>query len=245
MAMRPVVYSCVTAGYDAVAPVAPDWRCEFVLFHDGTINVPEGWRGQYLAVEGVTGVNLNRYAKMLPHRLGLASGSSMYLDGNLALQQDPSTRIRLALESANFCAYPHPARDCPYAEIRETLRLGFVGPGAAWKQMRLFKGLGLPRKAGLFEAGALIRQHDDVSVIALGEAWWQLWQGGLRRDQPLLTAAAWQRRLVIALIGPNDMHDKDGDLVRIVPHSKRRTRMTRLPNRIAAEVAMYRMWLPK
>lgn len=243
--MKPVVYSCVTAGYDTVAPVPAEWDCDFVLFHDGTVQVPSGWRGEQLVVDGLVGADLNRYAKMLPHRLNLPSDQSMYVDGNVVFKLDPSIRISSVLEKIQFGAYPHPTRNCPYAEIRETLRLGFIGPGAAWKQVKAFRKAGLPRNLGLFEAGVLFRRHNDSSTAALGEAWWQLWQCGLRRDQPLFTAAAWQSGVKVSALGVNDIHSDSNDLLGIASHAKVRLRLDRLPHRIAAEVALYRLWLPR
>ena len=243
--MKPVVYSCVTAGYDAVAPVQADWNCDFVLFHDGTVKIPNGWRGERLSVDGFVGADLNRYAKMLPHRLGLTSDRSMYVDGNVVFKADPSARICAVLEHTSFSAYSHPTRDCPYAEIRETLRLGFIGPSAAWKQVRAFRKAGLPRKSGLFEAGVLFRQHNDPATALVGEAWWRLWQGGLRRDQPLLVEALRQTGTTAAVLGVNDIHGDSNKLLGITPHAKGRPRSARLPNRIASEIALYRLWLPK
>ena len=112
----PVVYTCVTGGYDHVPAVSPEWACQFVLFHDGTVEIPAGWKGQRLRVEGIQGVDLNRYAKMLPHRLGLDADVSLYVDGNVFFRRDPARKIRTVLSESRFAAYAHPARDCAYAE---------------------------------------------------------------------------------------------------------------------------------
>jgi hypothetical protein len=244
-APRPVVYTCVAAAYDAVAPVASEWGCDFILFHDGSVSVPSGWQGRRLDVTGLAGADLNRYAKMMPHRLSLPSRDSMYVDGNVIFKQDPSPFIRSTLTHTAMAAYPHPSRDCAYAEIRETLRLGFIGPGPAWETARKLRRLGLPRRMGLFEACVLLRRHDDSQVTALGDAWWQLWQDGLGRDQPLLTAAIWRSGAIVHAIGVNDMRDDTSPYLVVGRHAKVRPRLSRIPNRIAAELALFRTWLPR
>lgn len=239
----PVVYTCVTGGYDVVAPVHTEWKCDFRLFHDGSVEVPTGWRGQLLSVDGLTGADLNRYAKMLPHRLGLAAEESMYVDGNVRFKRDPSERISSVLAESAFAAFAHPRRDCAYAEIRETLRLGFVGPRSAWRLVNKFREARMPRRYGLFEAGVLYRRHNEPNVKALGEMWWQLWRQGLGRDQPLLTAALWKTGLTIHTLGSDLRADPSGT-TEIAAHARGRSRIERLPNRLAAELALYRLWLP-
>jgi hypothetical protein len=244
-ATRPVVYTCVAAAYDAVAPVASEWECDFIMFHDGSVPVPPGWQGRRLEVAGLAGAALNRYAKMMPHRLSLPSNDSMYVDGNVIFKQDPSPFIRSTLARTVMGAYPHPSRDCAYSEIREALRLGFIGPGPAWTTTWQLRRLGLPQHMGLFEACVLLRRHDDAQVIALGDAWWHLWQGGLGRDQPLLTAAIWRSGVQILAFGVNDMRDDTSPYLVVGRHAKGRPRLSRLPNRLAAEIALFRTWLPR
>jgi len=241
--MRPVVYSCVTRGYDAVKPVPPDWGCDFVLFHDGTVAVPSGWQGHQIRLHGLDGIDQNRYAKMLPHRLLPNHRLSLYVDGNIIFKQDPRPRIQSVLASTGFAAYSHPTRNCAYQEIREALRLGFIGPHRAWKQHHVFTSMELARGTGLFEANILFRRHHDQATTELGERWWSLWQGGLRRDQPLLVAAAQSSSVPIFSLGPSDFHDASSQWFAIEPHRRVRTRLRRLPQRLAAELMLYRWWL--
>jgi hypothetical protein len=239
----PVVYTCVTNGYDRVAAVPGDWGCRFVMFHDGSVEVPSGWEGRLLQVAGVTGIHLNRYAKMLPHRLALPGAQSLYIDGNVLLARDPGEKIADVLAQHAFAAYAHPDRDCAYEELREALRLGFVWPAAAWRYARQFRRAGLPRHAGLIEANVLFRRHGDAAVVKLGETWWRYWQGGLGRDQSLLTAAMHAVGLKAAILGHDLRTDSEG-VLSVAPHAKQRTRGGRLGQRVSAELMLYRAWLP-
>jgi len=238
-----VVYTCVARGYDRVAPVRPEWSCRFVMFHDGTVEVPAGWEGRKLMVDGVHGIHLNRYAKMLPHRLKLETSQSLYVDGNIVLNRDPGPKITSLLSKSAFAAYAHPSRDCAYDELREALRLGFIWPLGAWHHARLFRRTGLPRRAGLIEANVLFRRHNDPAIERLGEAWWRLWQEGLGRDQPLLAAALQSQGMTAHIVGKNMRADPDGALS-VVQHARLRTRAERLPRRLAAELMLFRKWLP-
>jgi hypothetical protein len=243
MAEPVVVYSCVTRGYDHVAPAPASSHTTFLLFHDGSIDVPEGWQGVPLQVPGIDGIHLNRYAKMCPHRLNLPTTRSLYIDGNIACKQDPSDLVSKVLANARFAAFAHPTRDCAYDELREALRLGFIAPSKAWAHRRLFDRMGLPRHVGLMEAGILFRHHDDRKVQQLGDAWWDLWQvHRLLRDQPLLMAAAHASKTKLTGLGPNPIHTDQHPTFKIVKHSNPRTRQSRLPNRLAAELMLYRLW---
>jgi hypothetical protein len=243
--MRPVIYTCITRGYDELAPVDPDWDCDFIAFHDGTIEVPEGWTGRHLRSEGLAGVDLNRFAKMLPHRLDLPSERSLYVDGNILFKVDPRPEIDRLLQGSLIAARVHPERDCLYSEMRHALEIGFMSPLAAWRLCRQFRSWGVPQKAGLFEANLLYRQHEHPAVRALDEAWWSLWRQGLRRDQPLLVAASWQAGLSVTPITTNDVHDPNNPMMGIIKHRKPRDFPARLRYRALAELCLFRAWLPR
>lgn len=242
MSQPPVCYTCVTKGYDKVAPVSGDWRTRFILFHDGSVGVPDGWEGVPLTVPGVSGIDLNRYVKMLPHRLDLPSDRSMYVDGNIFFRQDPADRIDEVLAQHRFAAMAHPHQDCAYVDIARTLRLGFVWPLPARRAIRHLRDSGVPANAGLFECNILFRRHDDAEVIALCEAWWQGWQMGYRRDQALIIAAAFRTGMMPVSLGRNDVHDPDNPLMGLTKHSTARPRSERLPRRLASEALLYRYW---
>lgn len=243
MSESPVCYTCVTNGYDIVQPVSADWKTRFILFHDGTVKVPDGWHGISLSISGVTGIDLNRYVKMLPHRLNLPGSRSMYIDGNMFFRKDPTDWIADVLSQHRFAAMAHPEQDCAYTDIERTLRLGFVWPQPARRAVRLLQESGVPAHAGLFECGILFRRHDDKSVIALCDAWWRAWQLGYRRDQALMIAAAFQTGIMPASLGPNDVRDPDNPLMGMRQHHTHRPRRERLPRRLASEALLYRLWV--
>lgn len=243
MTKSAVCYTCVTNGYDAVEPVSPDWSTHFIMFHDNSVEVPEGWQGVNLSVPGVSGIDLNRYAKMLPHRLGLPASRSLYVDGNIFFRADPAKRIHDALAHHPFSAMAHPAEDCAYSDIERTLKLGFVWPRPARRAVSFLRKNSVPANAGLFECGILYRRHDDPSVIALCEAWWRAWQMGYPRDQALMIAAAYETGIMPASLGVNDLRDPSNPVLGLRPHSARRGRAQRLPRRIASEAMFYRQWV--
>jgi hypothetical protein len=242
---RPIVYTCITNGYDRLADVDPSWDCDFVLFHDGSVQVPRGWTGRLLEVNGLQGIDLNRYAKMLPHRLAFGSDRSLYVDGNIEFRSDPRAAIDAVLAEAAFAGLDHPERDCAFVEMRHALRIGFMPAIPAWRMARTFRKWRLPRRAGLFEANVLYRRHDDPSVIAVCETWWKLWQQGLRRDQPLLMAANWRAGSLIRSLGPTPVHDPDSTTLRLRKHMKKRDYRARVARRILAELCLFRAWLPR
>lgn len=241
LSFKPIVYTCVTNGYDAPRPVSTSESCEFVLLHDGSVHVPDGWRGRRLHVPDVNGSDLNRFAKMLPHRVFPESELTLYVDGNFYFKADPAELVGKLAAEHEFAAFSHPDRCCPYDEIRQLLRLGFVGPIDAARQLAVFRKLQVPRKVPLFEAGVLFRRHTD-RVRMLCEQWWTWWQRGPKRDQPSLAALNWLMGGVIQSLGKNDVHAGTNPWLGIDAHSRRRSRIERLPNRLASELMLFRLW---
>lgn len=237
-----VCYSCVTNGYDAVSPVDPNWKTRFILFHDNTINVPEGWEGVPLEVAGLSGISLNRYAKMLPHRLALPSDSSLYVDGNIVFHADPEAVLKDLSASYSFGAMPHPERRCAYADVARTLELGFVWPIPGLRAVRRLREHGVPGDIGLFECNILYRRHNEPDVAALGEAWWRAWQIGYPRDQALLIAAAHETGFMPQPLGLPPLRSERNTLMGLIPHAVPRSRAERLPRRLASELMLFRQW---
>lgn len=240
--MSVVVYTCVSNGYDAVTAVPVQWRARFVMFHDGTVDVPEGWESRILSAGELKGVAFNRYAKMLPHRLDLPGDRSMYVDGNMFFKQDPADRIDQVTSANPFAAMAHPEMNCPFADIRRALRIGFVWPGPAMRIARELRRLRLPDDVGLFEAGILYRRHNDPATIRLCEEWWRLWQIGYPRDQPLLIAASHKTGVPITSLGKNDIRDPANPLIGMKGHARLRPRHHRIGPRLASELVLFRLW---
>ena len=237
-----IVYTCVSNGYDAVAAVPLGWRARFIMFHDGSVDVPQGWEGRVLSVDGLKGVGFNRYAKMLPHRLQLPGDKSMYVDGNMFFKRDPAERIQQVTSNHAFAAMAHPEMAYVFADIRRALEIGFVWPLPAMRITRELRRLGLPADMGLFEAGILYRRHDDPSTIRLCEEWWRLWQIGYPRDQPLLVAASHITGVPITSLGKNDVRDPANTLMGMSGHARLRPRHQRIWPRLASEFTLFRLW---
>lgn len=242
--MALVVYSCVAGGYDAVAPVDPRWPTRFILFHDGSVEVPVGWEGRVIAIPALAGVSLNRYAKMLPHRLELGADRSLYVDGNIFFREDPAAAIEAALAGVSFAALDHPEITCPYQEIRRAVTIGFVWPVRALRVRRLLRRLGVRQDSGLFECNVLFRRHDDPAVVALDEEWWRLWNTGYGRDQPLLLAASARSGVTITSLGANPIRAGEHPVFGIRMHANPQPKWKRLVRRLASEAALFRLWLP-
>lgn len=234
------VYTCVTNKYDKVSPVDPNWNCYFILFHDGTIDVPTGWRGVEIRINGLSGKNLNRYAKMNPHRLGLPSNYSLYVDGNVQIKQDPSRFVQNILNEADFSAPRHPEFSNITDEIRRALTLGYAWPTAAIRVLHQLNGLDKNVLRDVFECNILMRRHAEPRVVDVNEQWWSLWKGGYGRDQPLLILASAQNEFTIhpANIRARTEHDR---LFQVTRHLEGFDRK-RLIRRLLSELLIYRAW---
>jgi hypothetical protein len=123
--------------------------------------------------------------------------------------------------------------------------IGFINPRMAWRNKRVLQREQVPERGGLFEAGILLRRHNHPQIISLGEEWFRLWQIGFRRDQPLLMIAARKTGATVTPISGYCLRDANNPWLTINAHEHKRTRVKRSPNRIAAELSLFRLWLPQ
>jgi len=206
---RIAIYTCVTGGYDYIAPpAAPDPRLAYHAWSDRPETVPAPWAAHRIDIAGLGPKDQNRYAKMHPHRLPELAGFdvSVYVDGSIDIVGDVHALVSQCLQAdpeTDLFLYTHPFRDCVYDEARACAGFGHAPVLTLRRQMGRYQREGLPAHAGLYECGVLIRRHTPVMARAM-DVWWQEYRQHAKRDQLAITWAIWTSGLQVQSLGESD-----------------------------------------
>jgi hypothetical protein len=196
----------VTGGYDNVAPVffkPPD--CNFLLFTDDPELKVEGWETVLLPNGLINNkVQLSRFPKLLPHRLLKDYDYSIYIDGSYDLIGDISELFEY-MDEEPLAFFPHSDGRTTIMEEAEAIILSEkADPLLVRKQLETYKNNGFQDNIGLFEAGILVRAHNDLWVIEAMEQWWHEIKTHTQRDQLSLPYVLWKTGLDFHIISGNN-----------------------------------------
>ena len=77
----------------------------------------------------------------------------------------------------------------------------------------------MPRHAGLYETGILVRKHNDPAVVALDECWWSLLlKSRASRDQLCFTPALRESAVEPARLLPKGTDVRNSEIVNYAGH---------------------------
>ncbi len=161
-----VVYTAVFGSYDKVLPINPEWDCDFICFTDNPECVSQGWQIEIVQLDGKSPAEANRRYKMLPHKYLPDYERSLYVDGNIKIELDPSPLFEKYLSSADIAIPKHPLRNCAYEEARACIARELVNKVTVEQQMARYAAQGFPEKYGLTANGIIFRKHFDANVIS-------------------------------------------------------------------------------
>jgi len=190
---RRCIYTVITEGFDPVPPSRAyagwDYLC---LTDDPALAVVEPWQLRVFDSAGLTSREASRLPKILAHRYLADYDYSVYHDANMRLVADP-TALCEELGWPDFAVPNHRYTDCPYGEATLMIK-GKKAPEQAIRAAAdRYRAEGLPQGMGATENGCMLRRHNDTSVRALMELWWEEFIAlGLGRDQMPFAYARWK-----------------------------------------------------
>ena len=200
-----VIYTVIFGGYDRLHD--PRIRIEsydLVCFTDDRKLKSDSWDVRY--VNSIYGdpVLDNRYYKMKPHLLFPQYEKSVYIDGNIKINKDPTQFFESLRDDILVAIPPHPYRDCAYDEVNTCLESNHIAKEEAAYWIGRYQEAGFPKGQGLYENNILFRRHNELYVIELMESWWNSFTKYGKRDQLSLSMSAWQKNIKIEplRIGP-------------------------------------------
>jgi hypothetical protein len=133
----------------------------------------------------------------------------LWIDGRIMIRDRPiRPLLERVLADAEIAAYPHPWRDCAYAEAEECARLKRAPADALFRQTAAYRAAGLPRNWGLRNTMVLARRNTPA-MRELGRAWWQEIQTHTVRDQVSLPYLLWRSGVQCPTMGP-DLYSANG-----------------------------------
>ncbi len=184
---RVVMYTAVSGGYDAIFPhifLVEDW--DYVCFTDQPDMVKGVWECRKL--EHRFGIDHNRnakYYKMFPQKLFPEYDYSIWIDANCdVLGEDLSIAAYAAMDERMALSAPlHEHRKCVYKEITKLIALKKDSYAKIKEWESILESSHYPHDNGLYALGIIFRRHNDPTVAALMEEWWQIIQRYSKRDQ--------------------------------------------------------------
>jgi hypothetical protein len=217
------VYTCIVGNYDPlIEPLIVEQRVDYYVFTDQ--EVPDGSKWKKIDItrmedyQMLSPSQLNRKIKMLPHQFLPGYDYSIYIDGNIEIQEMVTPLVK-EMGDCGFGVHYHRTRDCIYHELVRVLYLKKANKQLAKSQVAAYRKEGFPRHFGLYENTVLIRNHHDESSNRLMEAWWQEYMKYPTRDQLSLPYVIWKtgyNRKNIHIIGMNI--DNNNRIKRIISH---------------------------
>jgi len=178
------VYTALTGNYDDVNEILyKEDGADYYLFTNNKSLTSSTWQIIYVDSE-LDNVLLSREIKMLPHKyLDAKYDASIYVDANAVIYSEISPLANFLTEKVVLAVTRHDERNKVREEIDAIAELKKVNLEAALEQYIRYVAEGFKDESGLTECGILVRNHHDVELQKVMEAWWKEFQNGIRRDQ--------------------------------------------------------------
>lgn len=210
------VYTCVTGGYDKVfSPCMVELCCDYFLFTDD-INIQYDkkiWKLIDVSEmkKRMSSLEIARFIKTHPHIYFQDYSQSVWIDGNLQIQEDIES-LGCILGDDDFIAINrHPTKECCYDEAIDVIALNKANPKQLKQQLKSYKKEGFPINYGQFETNVIIRKHMDIRCIKIMEDWWNEIEKWTKRDQMSFTYTLWKNGYscdVVCTLGNGAKKDK-------------------------------------
>jgi len=201
--MKRVVYTAVFGGYDNVEPISFKSECDFYVFTDnGNCNI-DGWKT--VLIEKVDDLNLskadlNRYLKINIPDVIKKYDQSLYIDGHVRINCDPTFLFDKYLSNHDIAIPPHHLRTCVFDEAAYCIKTGITNNTEVSLQIERYKAVGFPQNFGLTENGIIFRSNSSSKIKLLMDEWWSEYINGVKRDQLSLPFVLWRLNIVVGLI---------------------------------------------
>jgi hypothetical protein len=147
----------------------------------------------------------------MPHRHFPGYDFSVWIDGDMALLEDPRILVdRYLVKPGHFHAQQayDVARYAPkgavhsnlYHEAALCIRNGKDNSEVIRRQVERYRSEGCPESSGLWMGGIILRRHNHPRSVTVGEAWFDEVMRESRRDQIALPYVLWKTKNSIVTI---------------------------------------------
>jgi hypothetical protein len=207
---RCVVYTAITRRYDDLRPPGViDPELDYIVFADDQLpNPPHPWLRIGISDQHGEGSLASRFCKTHPHVFLPGYAISTWVDGAFQLRSLTADAMETVIRTGPIAFFPHPERSCAYDEATAVNALGLDSPENVDVVVGRLDAHGFPRRAGLVEAGFIIRDHHDNRVVQAMEEWWEMIRNGSRRDQVSVNFVLWKQGLQYVVL-PGHSRDNE------------------------------------
>ncbi|WP_053429542.1 glycosyltransferase domain-containing protein [Rossellomorea marisflavi] len=191
-----VVYTAISQGYDDLSdPSYISEGVDYICFSDNPRLESNIWKIIPFEESKLDNVRKCREAKILPHKFLKQYEYSIWIDGNINVNNDVNELIFDYFKNSghDLLTFKHPFRDCIYLEAEECIRQKKDKKITIVNQMNNYKNQNFPKHAGLVESNVIVRNHNSSNVIEVMEDWWKEIEHHSRRDQLSFNYVAWKR----------------------------------------------------
>jgi GT2 family glycosyltransferase len=180
---RFVIYTAIVGAYDTLKyPAFIPPNCDLVVFSDQLV-VDSRWKVLPLNYHCNDPVRAARFVKLHPHLYFSSYEYSIWIDGNIIINDDLSPLLSRLQKNDFISTFVHPLRNCVYQEGTECIKRQKDDEFVIWDQLRRYRREGIPEHIGLWETNVLVRRHNDDRCVQLMTNWWREIEKGSRRDQ--------------------------------------------------------------
>lgn len=181
------VFTCITGGYDSIAPVLCKEDCCDYYFITDTPQEASDYRlinvDDILPSHDMTNKEKNKYCKMHGYRIFNDYSYSIYFDGNLQIVGRASSLIS-ELGDYGLGFHMHPWTDDCYSEALQLSVLERIKRNEAQNAVNFYIMNGLPRNYGAVETGVIVSDHHNDKAIMILDQWYSnFMRGEAKRDQ--------------------------------------------------------------
>lgn len=198
-----VIFSAIIGNYDTIhQPIVVDERFDYILFsnniHENNIGI---WQIRPIPFDHIDPTRIARYVKTHPEELLPTHRYSIWMDASIQINNSGfyDKAISLFQSGCLISTNGHPCRNCIYDEMFTVMQQSLEYEPVVIKWGQFLRKEKYPRNHGLAETNILLRQHNNESVIAFDNLWWDCISRYSRRDQLSFNYVQWKLDLNIPI----------------------------------------------
>ena len=170
-----IIYTCITNGYDVPEGHYIDPDVRYVLLHDGSVSVPDGWEGIDVreTFKCDEPVRQSYYPKINPHKFFDTGEDTVWLDGGYRITKHYVDFCREQFRQGDFTRLQHPEKCTFYEEMMEGFMCQYFTFEDVVAATKTYAEAGMNfRKYGSILCTSIWRTIND-KTIAFDELYWK------------------------------------------------------------------------
>lgn len=146
-------------------------------------NKPTVWKYRVINFKNKDPCRISRHPKINPHLYFKDYDISIYLDANQTLKELPRLFQSFVDSPFIISCFNHQKRNCLYLEGHACINQRKDNKNIIRKQLLKYREAKHPTNSGLWQAGFIIRKHNNPLCIKIMKEWWDEIRKHSRRDQ--------------------------------------------------------------